>query len=436
MPRILVLGGGFAGATVASRLARRLPKGWELLLISEESYTTFQPMLPEVVGASVFPEHVVAPLRQVMGDGDRLRFVMGKVEALDLAGASVRCATLAGERRFAYDHLVLAFGNRAALDLMPGLAEHALPLKTVGDALHIRTTVLRHLARIELETDPARRRRLGHFVVLGGGFSGVEVAGALADCLAGVARYYRGVQRGEVRVSVIQNIERLLPELPPALGAAAQRMLEARGVAIHLNATATRIDAEGVVLADGSRLHAAAVIGTIGTRPNPLAAALPQERGRIRVDAALRVEGQANVWALGDCALVVNAHDGAPSPATAQFAVQQAKLLAANLTAAIAGAAPRAFRYRPRGSMAAVGHLRGVAAVGGLRLAGLPAWLLWRAFYLSRMPTSGRKLRIFVEWSWGMFFAPDITHLRFTRSAVHAGTSAQPVAEARRVSAA
>ena len=424
MQRIVIIGGGFAGSTTASILARRLPPGWEVLLISEESYTTYNPMLSEVVGASIFPEQVVAPLRQVLGIGQRGRFVMGRVSAIDLTHRQVACATLAGERRFAYDHLVLALGNRARRDLIPGMAEHALPLKTVGDALHIRNVVLRRLAQIELETDPAMRRRLGRFVVIGGGFSGVEVAGALADCLKGIARYYPGAAAQALEVALVQNLPRLLPELPDSLGAAAQRMLVADGVDVRLGATAGSIRGDGVVLSDGELIEAATVIGTIGTQPNALTVSLglPMERGRIRVDPGMHVAGRSDVWAIGDCACVVNARDGAASPPTAQFAVRQAAQLARNLLAAMRGQDARPFRYRPRGAMAAIGHMNGVAEVFGVRLTGLPAWLLWRAYYLSQMPTPGRKLRIFVEWTWGMFFATDITHIRFTRSIEHEDT--------------
>jgi NADH dehydrogenase len=418
MRRIVILGGGFAGATLARRLSGRLPEGWELLLVSEESYTTYNPMLPEVVGASVFPEQVVAPLRQVIGVGGRTRFVMGQATALDTSRRTIRCGTLAGDVAFAYDQLVIAAGNRARLDLIPGMEQHALPLKTVGDALHIRNIVLRRLARIELETSPATRRRLGHFVVIGGGFSGVETAGALADCLRGVARYYRGVEAGELRVSIVQNIDRLLPELPAPLGASAQRILAGQGVQVHLNATAARIGEDGVTLADGTLIDSATVIGTIGTRPNALVeeSGLPTERGRIRVGPDLRVAGHEGLWALGDCAFVLNAHDGAPSPTTAQFAVRQAGLLAGNLLAVIEGRDTKPFAYRPRGMMAAIGHTRGVADIFGLRLSGLPAWLLWRAYYLAQMPTLGRRVRIALEWGWGMLVATDITHIRFTRS--------------------
>jgi len=163
---IVIVGGGFAGTTLARALDGVLEPDYELLLISAESYTTFHPMLPEAVGASIFPEQVVAPIRQMLSRG---RFIMGRVSAIDTAAKTLTCSTLAGERRVPYEHLVLAFGNRARLDLIPGLAEHALPLKTVGDAMHIRNVVLRRVAQIELESDAIVRRRLGHFVVIGGG---------------------------------------------------------------------------------------------------------------------------------------------------------------------------------------------------------------------------------------------------------------------------
>ena len=412
---IVIVGGGFAGTTLMRALDGKLPQGYELLLISEESYTTFNPMLPEALGASIFPEQVVAPIREML---TRARFVMGRVTTLDPARRTLVCSTLAGERTFHYEHLVLAFGNRARLDLLPGLAEHALPLKTVGDAMHIRNTVLRRLARIELETDPALRKRLGHFVVIGGGFSGVETAGELVDCLASIRRYYPLVGAGELKVTLLQDLPRLLPELPEQLGHAAHKSLAARGVDVRIGARASCVSDKGVRLADGEYLGASTVLCTIGTRPNSLVerTLLPVLRGRIVVDADLGVAGIPGLWAIGDCALVKNARDGTVAPPTAQFAVAEAGVLAKNLRATIDGMPTSVFSYRSRGSMAAIGHRKGVAEIFGVRLSGLPAWLLWRAYYLSRMPTLGRKVRIFVEWTWGMFFPNDITHLRFTRS--------------------
>lgn len=415
-PHIVIVGGGFAGTHLVRALQRVLPRGASLTLISEESYTTFNPMLPEAVGAAIFPEQAVAPIRAMLAPATR--FVMGAVTSIDTSGRSLVCETLAGPRSFGYDHLVLALGSRARLDLVPGMAEHALPLKTIGDALHIRNMVLRRAASIELESDPALRRRLGRFVVIGGGFSGVEVAGQLADCLAGIRRYYPRIAKGELEVVLLHDLERLLPELPPSLGSAARRSLEKRAVQVTIPARAREISEDGVRLAAGSFVSAATVICTVGTRANPVLEKchLPMERGRIVVAADLSVCGREGLWALGDCALVPNAHDGSFAPPTAQFAVQQAKQLAANLLATLSNRKTKPFRHRSRGMMASVGHLKGVAEVFGVPLTGVPAWFLWRAYYLSQMPTLGRKLRIFVEWTWGMFFPADITHLRFTRS--------------------
>jgi NADH dehydrogenase len=415
---VVIVGGGFAGTTVAKTLQRRLPPDYRIVLVSEESYTTFSPMLPEAVGASVFPEHVVAPLREVLDVRMGSRFVMGRVHAVDFAARTLGCSTLAGPLTLTYEHLVLAFGNRARTDFLPGMAAHALPLKTIGDAMEIRNVVLRRLARIELTADPAERALLGHFVVIGGGFSGVEVAGELVDYIASARRYYPGVKSEETRVTILQDLDRLLPELPAALGAAALRSLTKRRVEVRLGMRAAEVFEDGVQLSGGERLYAANVICTIGTRPNALVAALglPSERGRVVVEPNLAVTGRPNVWAIGDCAQVINALDGKPSPPTAQFAVQQARVLANNLLARLQKRPTAAFHYRSLGSMAGIGHLNGVAEIFGIRITGLPAWLIWRAFYLSQMPTLGRKLRIYVEWTWGMFFATDITHLRFTRS--------------------
>jgi NADH dehydrogenase len=425
---IVIVGGGFAGTTLARALDGKLPQGYELVLLSEESYMTFNPMLPEAVGASIFPEQVAAPIRQML---TRTRFIMGRVATIDPVRRAVTVTTLAGESTLRYEHLVLAFGNRARLDLIPGLAENALPLKTIGDAMHIRNMVLRRVAQIELETDPAVRRRLGHFVVIGGGFSGVETAGALVDCLSGIRRYYPRVAPGELKVTVLQDQPRLLLELSERLGVAAHRSLTTRGVDVRTGARAICVGPRAVALAGGEMLYAATTICTIGTRPNALVErmTIPVERGRIVVNPDLSVRDTPGVWAIGDCALVMNARDGKYAPPTAQFAVREARLAAANLLTVLRGGPTRAFDCKARGSMAAIGHMKGVADVFGIPLWGWPAWLLWRAYYLSQMPTLGRKVRIFVEWTWGMFFPTDITHLRFTRSQAVDEAAPQPAPE-------
>jgi NADH dehydrogenase len=416
--RIVVVGAGFAGTNLVRALARRLPAGATLTLLSDESYTTFSPMLPEAVGASIFPEHVIVPVREMLQPGPQRQFIMGSVAEVDMAARHLVCRTLAGEIDIGFDHLVLALGNRARIDLMPGMAEHGLPLKTVGDAMHIRNTVLRRLARIELESDPALRRALGHFIVVGGGFSGVEVAGELVDCLRSIRHYYPLIAADELQVSVLHGMERLLPELSARLGAAALVSLRERGVTVRLDTRATKVDHDGVWLESGEQVVGQTVISTIGTSANPMVAGLKLActGGRIVVAGDLSVPGHEGLWAIGDCACVPNARDGSTCPPTAQFAVRHARLLAANLCARVAGAPTRLFAYRSRGMMASIGHMKGVAEVGGMTLTGWPAWLVWRAYYLSQMPSFGRRLRIFFEWAWGMLFPPDITHLRFTRS--------------------
>lgn len=412
---IVIIGGGFAGTTLAQALERRVRAPYRVILVSQESYTTFNPMLAEVVGASIFPEQVIAPIRQMI---KTTRFIMATVTGVDLEKRIVHGSTLAGPADIPYEHLIFAFGTRANLALVPGMEQHALPLKLVGDAMYIRNRVLQRVAQIELESDAQLRRRLGHFIVIGGGFSGVEVAGELADFLKSALRYYPRVSAEELQVSILQDGERLLPELPECLGRSAAQSMSKRGIAVRLKSRAAKVDAGGVTLSDGEYIDGATVICTIGTRPNPVVAALdlPTQRGKLETEADMRVRGRQNLWAIGDCALIRNAMDGQFAPPTAQFAVAEAEQLARNLSAAILGHDTQPFWHAAKGMMATTGHMKGVAQVYGLRLSGLPAWLLWRAFYLMRMPTLGRKLRIFVEWTWSMFFSTDITHLRFTRT--------------------
>ncbi len=217
----------------------------------------------------------------------------------------------------------------------------------------------------------------------------------------------------------------------PKLGAAALRQLMRRGVGVELNTSAAAIDAEGADLADGRRIQAGTIVATIGSRPNRLLATLgaPLDRGRLCVGPDLAVTGLPHVWALGDCAHALNAADGATCPPTAQFAVAQAKQLAETLIAVTSGKPSSPFMFTPRGAMAATGHRNGVAEIFGLRFAGLAAWLAWRGYYLLLLPTWGRKVRVGIEWAWGMFFAPDITHIHFVRSG---GGSGAPMVAQRR----
>jgi NADH dehydrogenase len=414
MKDIVILGGGFAGTTLAHHLERRLPDGWRLTLLSQENCITYHPLLAEVVGASILPGHVVAPIRQML---KRTRFRMVKVTDIDLESREIHYLG-EGTGIIHYDHLVLACGVTAHLDLVPGMARHALPLKTLGDALFLRNQVIVRLEQAELQDNAEARCWLTTYIVVGGGFSGVEVAGELSDLFHNARRYYPSLHPMDAKVVLVHNGERLLPELSPQLSAFALKKMRERGIDVRLSARAVRVDDQGVTLDSGDKLYGGTVICTIGTAPNPLIQdlPLPKERGRVKTAPDMSVPGHAGLWALGDCAAIVNAHDGKLSPPTAQFATREAKQLADNIARSLKHEPTRPFAFRPLGALSSIGYHRAVADIFGLHLSGFIAWLLWRGVYLLKIPTLARKVRLYFEWNWQMLFPADIVHFGFVRS--------------------
>jgi len=408
---IVIVGGGFAGAYLARDLERGLPPGWEIILISQENFLTFTPMLAEVVGSSINPLHVVRPVRQFL---KHTRCRTAVVTRLDLAGRRIEFRLECGRiEAQPYEHLVLACGMVVNAGIIPGAGAHALPLKTLGDAIVLRNRVVTQLENAEAETNVDQRRRLLSFAIIGGGFSGVEVAGQIYDLLAGSLRFYTSLRREDLRVEILHGGDELLPELPTSLGNYARRRLQERGLVVRLQAHAHAVTEEGVRMADGSIVRAGTVVSTIGNTVSPLMASsgLPLERGRLPTAPDFRVIGQRNVWALGDCAVVPNAKDGKPSPTLAQFALRQARQLADNLKRELAGQPTRPFSFRMLGSFAAIGHHNAVGDVLGVRVSGIVAWFMWRAIYLGKMPTLARKVQIAFDWAWELVFARDIVQL-------------------------
>lgn len=411
---VVILGGGFAGAALARRLARKLPRSRSIAVISRQNFITYNPLLPEVVGASILPGHVVAPLRQMIKRAD---FRMVEVARADLATKTLYPLGETPEP-IHYGQLVICCGMHANLDRVPGMAEHALPLKTLGDALFIRNRIIERLEQAALQSDPDLRRRLTSFLVVGGGFSGVEVAGEIGDFLHSAVRYYPSVAPRGCRVMLVHSGDYLLPEISRKLGEFTRRKMARRGIGIHLNERVVRVDGEGVALESGQRIAAGTVICTIGTGPNPLTAklGLPLERGRIVTRPDMSVADHDGVWAIGDCAAVPNAHDNLLCPPTAQFAVRQANQLAANIARAFRAEPTRPFRYKAIGQLSSIGHNKAVAEIHGVRISGFVAWLLWRGVYLLKIPTFARKVRIFFAWNWEMLFPPEIASLNFERT--------------------
>jgi len=421
--RIVIIGGGFGGINTAQRLERQLPADWEIVLINRDNATTFVPLLPEVVGSAMLPGQVVAPIRQLLR---RARFIMGTVTGVDTGNGSVTLTDGNGERTLGFEHLVIACGSIANTAIIPGMREHALPLKTAGDALAIRNAVLGRLEQAE-STDAGEPERLLSVAVLGGGFSGVEVAGQIADLMHAGVRHYPSLTREQCRIVVVHNQARILPEVSAGLADKAYRRMQRQGIEFRLEAAVSAVEADGVRLDNGDHIQAATVIGTIGTAPAPLVQDLQLERARGRIVTAedMSVPGHPGVWALGDCAAVPDADSGGTVPPTAQGAVQAARQLADNIARSLRGESTQPLRYRSQGQLATIGDQRAVAEIGRVRLAGLVAWLLWRAVYLAKFPTFGRKVRIWAEWTWSCLFSIDIAQLQFSR------TDEAPAARAR-----
>lgn len=413
---IVIVGAGFAGTQAAKRLEKIVTSDYQVVLISEENYMTFNPMLAEVVGASVLPSHVIAPVRRMLR---RSRFISGTVTGVDTEKQLISFLSEDAPRTLPYAHLVLSVGARANMELIPGTLEHAFPFKLLGDALVLRNRVITQMEKAEMEEDPERRAWLGHFVVIGGGFSGIELGGAILDFIRASQKHYPNLHDSDLKVSIVHKGELPLPELSPASGRYALKHMSKRGINMMMSTGVNSVDATGVNLASDERIDGGTLISTIGTRPNRLITGLglPLERGRLQVDASMRVIDSDTIWSVGDCAGVPNT-DGAMSPPTAQFAVREGTQVADNIVRAIKGEPLKDFTYKAQGSLATIGHLDGVAEMFGfIRLGGLSGWLAWRGFYLSLMPTFAKKTRIFFEWTWSILFSPDIINLRFTTTA-------------------
>lgn len=419
--RVLILGGGFGGVYTAMYLERLLGRRGlrrcEIALVNRDNYLVFQPMLPEVISGAINTLHVICPIRRL---APATRVYSREIEQIDLENKMVRLAP--GSRPkpllLGFDHLVLALGNVLDDSKVPGMREHALPFKYLGDGLLLRNHLVHMLEEADTETDPAERQRLLTFVVAGGGFSGVECAAELNDFVRAAVKVYRRLRPEELRVVLLQSGERILPEIDAGLAAFAHRILQRRGVEIRLQTRLQAVTAEAALVADKSGEGAELIptrtaVATVPSRPHPLIASLPceQQRGRIGVDGSLRVAGRDGLWAVGDCAAVPQP-DGILSPPTAQHAIRQARLCAANIVASLAGRPLQTFTFTGLGKLGSLGRRSAVAEIMGLKLSGLPAWVLWRAIYLSKFPGFDRKLRILADWIWDMLLPRDVTQIR------------------------
>jgi NADH dehydrogenase len=419
--RIVILGGGFAGMKLAECLERELQNDptVSITLVSENNALLFTPMLAEVAGSSLEPSHIGTPLRTSL---HRTEFVRGRVTAVDIEDGKVMLdASMTGaescQSELGYDHLVLALGAVSNYLGLSNVQRLAFDFKSLIDAIRIRNHVIEMFERADRERDPEARKPLLTFVIAGGGFAGVELAGALNDFARGILADYPNLAGKDVRVVLVHSRDRILPELSESLGRYAQERMEMRGVEFRLNTRLT--DArEGVVVLNDGEVPAETLVWTAGTAPNPLTKTLPLEkdkRGALIVAQDLSVAGHAGVWALGDCAAVVDAKTGKPCPPTAQFALREAATLAKNIRATLVGRSTRGFHFDSLGALCVVGHQTACAELTvpfardkALRFSGLLAWFMWRSIYLGKLPGFERKIRVLVDWTVELFFPKDI----------------------------
>ncbi len=418
--RILVLGGGFAGAYAASQLEKRraqLPDV-ELMLVAKENFVLFTPMLHEVAGSDVEAADVVQPLRKMLR---HTRVVIAEIESIDLARKTVRILRrdLAQSFDLAYDQLVLALGSITNFYRTPGIEQHALTMKTLGDAIVLRNRVIEALDVADNHPDETERKRMLTVVVTGGGFAGVETVGAVNDLLREAIKFYRNLRPDMLRVVLVQGGGAILPELGERLGRYAQQKLQERGVEVRLNTAVSGYDGREVLLGDGTRISTALVVWTAGVTPAPLLSGLAcaVQRGHIVADEYLRVGGWPGVWALGDCAAVPDFYNpGKSCPPTAQHATRQASVVAANIVASMKGQPLRPFKFKTLGLLATIGRRTGVAEILGMRFSGWIAWLLWRTIYLGKLPGAQKKVRVALDWTLDLFFSKDIVELPTLRA--------------------
>jgi len=418
-PHVVILGGGFGGL-YAARALRRAPV--RVTLIDRRNHHLFQPLLYQVATAALNPSDIAQPIRRILRKQRNATVMLAEVPAIDVAGRRVILA----EDEVAYDYLIVATGATHSYFGHDAWGRFAPGLKSIEDALAIRRHVLLAYEAAEREIDPSRRQAWLTFVIVGGGPTGVELAGALGEISRHVlARDFRRIDPGSARIVLIEGGPRLLPAFPPDLSASAARQIARLGVEVRTGAPVTAIDEDGVTLGGGEsaagtaggpamggratgggaggerRIAARTVLWAAGVAASPLARSLgaPLDRaGRVPVAPDLTVPGAPGVFVIGDLASLQQ--DGRPIPGVAPAAIQMGRHAARNIVRAVRGKPLRPFRYRDKGSLATIGRAAGVADFGRVRLSGIVAWLAWLFVHIFFLIGFRNRFLVLFEWAW------------------------------------
>lgn len=415
--RIVILGGGFGGSYLAKELAkRRYGLDVEVVIIDRNNYFIFYPLLIEAGCGSIEPRHCTVPIREF---ANKAELLMAEVSGLDIEQQRVHFQLIGDDhcRSIEYDHLVVALGSVTRImpeDVVSGVREHAFFMKHMSDAVIIRDRAVELLELANAIDDPEERRRLLHFVIVGGNVTGIEVVGELEVFVREASAYYRNVSDDDITFSVFEFNTRLLSILPENLSNWATKHLAKRGINIHTGTGVKEVHADHVVDSNGNVISCSTVIWTAGIAPSPMLKqldGLPLNKfGGLQCQSDYQVVGTDNIWGMGDCASV-EGHDGKPMPPLAQIAIRQAPQVAANIAAVEKGRPTKPGGVELQGVLVPLGRHRGVAAIKGIRIHGFFAWAMWRAIYLLKTPRFGRRVSVLADWMLNAFFRKDYTQL-------------------------
>jgi len=404
-PRIVIVGAGFGGLSAAKALAG---KPFDVTVIDRHNYHLFQPLLYQVATASLSPAEIASPIRAILQRAQNVNVMLGKVSGIDLERREV----LAEGRRIPYDSLVLATGAQHAYFGHGDWAAFAPGLKTIDDATYIRRRILLAFEKAETETDPAERARLLNFVIVGGGPTGVEMAGAIAELAnRALAEDFRSIDPRSARIILVEAAPRLLTPFDPPLSEAARTSLEQLGVEVRLGTPVTALDAAGVAVGT-ERIEARTVIWGAGVIASPAGQWLGADTdraGRVKVAPDLSVPGHPDIFVIGDTA-AINDANGNPLPGVAPVAKQQGNYIAALLIARRNGKTVAPFRYRDLGSLATIGRKRAVIQMGRFKMKGFFAWVLWCVAHIYYLIGFRNRFVVAISWLWNY-----ITFQRATR---------------------
>ena len=429
--KIVILGGGFAGVECARQLESQFKNNSEieLLMVSEDNFLLFTPMLPQVASGMIETRHIVLPIRTICKN---IKFYEGRVKNIDPYGKLV---TLwgTGDRRsisIHYDFLVVALGSETNFFGMSDVEKNAYTMKTLNDAVVLRNRIIDMLEQAENETDPILRKSFLNFVVVGGGFAGIETAGELMDLLLDARKHYPTIQKKDLRVIVLEALGMILPGFNQKLAGFAKDKMVERGIDIRLKTAVTSFDGNEVTTktvdltpkdsiddAIVDSIRTKTLIWTAGVTPvNTIKRSMfKTDKGKLIINDFLEVPDFPGVFAIGDCALFLDPETQRPFPPTAQIAEAQAKVAAKNLISLIKNSEKKKFVYHSKGQMAIIGKRSGIATFLGMNISGFWAWLIWRNVYLSKITTFDKRTRVFLDWTIDLFFDRDISRLKLMK---------------------